>query len=1057
MEQKSKLSCTQFRFFVLALTLLFCSQTWVSAQGGIKITGTVKDNTGMEVIGGNILVKGTTNGVITDINGQFSIFVPSEKTVLVFSYIGYQTQEIVVGKQRVINVKLSDDTQTLQEVVVVAYGTQSKATLTGALSTIDNKELTKAPVASVTNVLAGALPGVSTIQTTGQPGKDAATIYVRGAGSLNSGSSKPLVLVDGVERDFSDIDPNEIESLSILKDASATAVFGVRGANGVVLVTTRRGKSGKPSINVSTLTGVQQPMSYVHQTGSYEFARFWNMKQQNDGIIDKKQYFTREAIEAYRTGSDPIMYPNVNWGKYMYNDFFLQTKNNINISGGNDAVRYFVSLGYLYQNGILKQFGALPYNNNYSYNRYNYRANLDIKLTGTTSMKLNIGGNVGQTKEPRATEDITNAWVYNQIWTLPFSGPGLVNGIRTVVPTDLTPINGPMRDGLGTFWGTGYNQKYGTTLNTDVDITQKLDFLTKGLSVSAKVSYDNYFELNKIRKGGNVESQTAYYTSFLKDKTKPQTDPDYDKTIVYTPTASNTPLSYAENYNRDRSWYLEGRINYDRTFGDHKVSGLFLYNQSRNYYPTNSSGNPATFIYIPRGYVGFVGRVTYGYKSKYLADVNAGYNGSENFAPGKNRYGLFPSASVGWVMSEEKFMKKLKFINYLKWRVSYGRVGSDSGTDTRFMYMPGVWTDGGSYSFGVNNPISAPAYGLGTPGNDKVTWETADKQNYGMDLRAFDSRLSLSVDYFFEHRTGILISPNSVPSIIATSLPNLNLGIVDNHGYEIALGWDETLKNSLRYYVNGNVSFARNKIIAMDEVPNKYPYMNQTGGSTQRQTGVYKFVRLYQASDFTPDGKLNPELPQPEVRVYPGDAMYADLSGEGVVNGDDRMTTGYAERPEYIFGLNAGVSYKGFNFSMQWSGATNVNKMLEIEYRIPFTNAGKRGLLQYFYDNCWTEEHQQGATLPRAAENSETWNQQPSTLWLRDASYIRLKTITIGYTFTNKRFLKAVGANSLGLSLNGYNLLTFSPLKILDPESLGNNNGAYPLVKIYSVGVNVNF
>lgn len=287
MEQKSNLSCTQFRFFVLALTLLFCSQTWVSAQNGIKITGTVKDNTGAEVIGGNVLVKGTTSGVITDINGKFSIFVPSEKTVLIFSYIGYQTQEIVVGKQRVINVKLSDDTQTLQEVVVVAYGTQSKATLTGALSTIDNKELTKAPVASVTNVLAGALPGVSTIQTTGQPGKDAATIYVRGAGSLNSGSSKPLILVDGVERDFSDIDPNEIESLSILKDASATAVFGVRGANGVVLVTTRRGKSGKPSINVSTLTGVQQPMSYVHQTGSYEFARFWNMKQQNDGITDK--------------------------------------------------------------------------------------------------------------------------------------------------------------------------------------------------------------------------------------------------------------------------------------------------------------------------------------------------------------------------------------------------------------------------------------------------------------------------------------------------------------------------------------------------------------------------------------------------------------------------------------------------------------------------------------------------------------------------------------------------------------------------------------------------
>lgn len=1056
MEKKSNSLQGRLRFFVLAFALLLCNQADMFGQNGIKITGKVIDNTGLEVIGANVRVKGTANGVITDIDGNYAVVVSNEKSVLVFSFIGYQTQEVVVGNKKVIDVTLSDDAQALEEVVVVAYGTQSKASLTGALSTIDTKDLIKAPVASVTNVLAGALPGVSTVQTTGQPGKDAAAIYVRGAGSLNNASSKPLILVDGVERDFSQIDPNEIESLSILKDASATAVFGVRGANGVVLVTTRRGKSGKPGISVSTLTGAQQPLSYVQQTGSYEFARFWNMKQRNDNVTDKSTYFTREAMEAYRTGSDPIMFPNTNWGKYMYSDFFLQTKNNLNISGGNDAVKYFVSLGYLYQNGILKQFDALPYNNNFSYNRYNYRVNLDIKLTGTTTMKLNIGGNVGQTREPRPTEDIDNPWVYTQIWALPFAGPGLINGVRTVVPAGITPV-GVSRDGLATYWGTGYRQDYNTTLNTDVDITQKLDFLTKGLSISVKASYDNNFRLKKIRNGGAVEWQEANYKSYLQDKTKPMTDPDYDKTIVYVPKGNVSPLSYGEEYGRDRNWYIEGRINYDRSFGNHKVTGLFLYNQSRNYYPLNSSGNPASFQYMPRGYIGFVGRATYGYKSKYLADINAGYNGSENFAPGKNRYGLFPSASIGWVISEENFMKGIKFIDYMKIRASYGRVGSDSGADTRFLYMPGIWTAGGNYSFGVSNPNGTPAYGLGTPGNDNVTWETADKQNYGIDIRAFDSRLSLNIDYFFEHRTGILISPNSIPSIIATSLPKLNLGIVDNQGYEIALGWDEALKNGLRYYVNGNVSFARNKIISMDEVPNKFNYMNQTGGSTQRQRDVYKFIRLYQESDFMPDGKLNPDLPQPSVRVYPGDAMYADLSGNGVVDGDDRMTTGFSERPEYIFGLNAGIDYKGFNFSMQWSGATNVNKMLEIEYRIPFTNAGKRGLLQYFYENSWTEENKLNATLPRAAETSEAWNSEKSTLWLRDASYIRLKTISVGYTFSNKRFLKAIGANSLGLSLNGYNLLTFSPLDILDPESLGNNTGSYPLVKIYSLGVNINF
>ena len=1059
MKRKSKIRAGWLRFFVLSFIFVFCSSMPAVAQNGIKITGKIVDNTQMEVIGANVLVKGTSIGAITDINGEYTIVVPDEKAILVFSFIGYQKQEIAVGKNRTVNVTLKDDSQSLDEVVVVAYGTQTKATLTGALSSIDTKELLKAPVASISNVLAGAMPGVSTVQTSGQPGDDAASIFVRGSGSLTGGASSPLILVDGVEREFSQIDPNEIENLSILKDASATAVFGVRGANGVVLVTTRRGKSGKPTINVSTITGVQQPLSYVQQTGSYEFARYWNMKQQNDRVTDKAMYFTREAIEAYRTGSDPIMYPNTKWGDYMYNDLFIQSKNNINISGGNEAVKYFVSLSYLYQNGILKQFDALPYDNNFKYNRYNYRANLDFKLTRTTTMKLNIGGNVGQKQEPRASSD--NPWVYTQIWALPFAGPGIVNGVRTMTPGALTPV-GVSRDGLSIYWGQGYNQEYKTTLNTDVDITQKLDILTKGLSVSVKASYDNMFRLNKYRTGGTVESQTAYYKSFMDDSTKPQTDPDYDKTIVYVPNGSITPLNYSEDYGRDRNWYIEGRINYDRTFNkDHKVTALFLYNQSRNYYPKKSDGTDATYQYMPRGYVGFVGRATYGYKSKYLIDVNAGYNGSENFAPGKNRYGLFPSASVGWIMSEEAFMKKQSLIDYLKWRISWGRVGSDTGSSTRFMYMPGVWTQNGTYSFGVSNPTGSQAYILGTPGNTDVSWETADKQNYGIDLKMLNNRLSLSVDYFKEKRTGILISPNSTPSIIATGLPNLNIGKVDNHGYEISLGWDHTLNNGIHYYANANMSFARNKIIYMDEVPNKYDYMNQTSGSTERPTTVYKYLRLYQYSDFTKDANgelvLNPSLPQPSVKVYPGDAMYADLNGDNIVDGDDRMTTGYSERPEYVFGFNGGFSYKGFNFSMQWSGATHVNKMLQVEYRIPFTNAGKRGLLDYFYKQGWTEENQLGAKYPRAAETSETWNSENSTLWLKDASYIRLKTLTIGYTFTNKRFLKAIGAKSLGLSLNGYNLLTFSPLDILDPESLGNNVGAYPLVKVYSVGVNLNF
>lgn len=1048
------------RFCFLITFLLFIPKMYALPPEGITIKGRVIDETLKEAVpGANVSVKGTTIGTITNYDGNYSIVVPSKKSVLVISFMGYITQEIVVGDRKTINVNLKEDAQSLDEVVVIAYGNQDKGLVTSAISSISNKELIKSPVASVTNVLAGAMPGVSSIQSSGQPGKDAADIYVRGSGSLNNSMSKPLILVDGVEREFSQIDPNEIESISVLKDASSTAVFGVRGANGVVLVTTRRGKSGKPQISVSTSLGLQQPISLVEQTGSYEFARFWNMKQNMDGITDKKLYFTPEQVEAYRTGSDPIMYPSMDWKKYIFNDVYLQSKNNINISGGSDDVKYFISIGYLYQNGLLKELPGQKYDNNYRYDRYNYRANIDANLTKTTTMKLGIGGNLGKTQEPlnvvSGTNQDQNPWVIAQIWSHPFAGPGFINGVRTLVPKDLVPLGELLRDGMFVFYGKGFTQNYQTTLNLDLDITQKLDFLTKGLSVSVKGAYDNSFKLFKKRAGGDVESQTVYYKSYFDSNgLMDQTDPEYDKSLIYLPSGSDTPLTYTEERGRGQNWYIEGRVNYERTFGDHKVSGLVLYNQSRNYYPD-------AYTYIPRSYIGLVGRVTYSYLSKYLFDVNMGYNGSENFAPGKNRFGLFPAFSAGWVASAEKFMENQKIVDYLKFRVSWGRVGSDKGVDSRFMYMPAVWQSSGNYSFGVQNPDGSPAFGISKIGNPAVTWETADKQNYGIDVKFLNSRLSVNFDYFMEKRTGILITPESTPNIIATSLPNLNIGKVDNHGYEIAVEWSDNIGKDFNYYINANASFARNKIIYKDEVPKQFGYMNETGGSTGRQTDVYKYIRLYQYSDFIqgPNGELTlkPELPQPYQKVYPGDAMYADLNGDNIVDGNDKCVAGYADRPEYTFGLNLGCNWKGFSLSMQWAGSTNVSRMYDIEYRIPFTNAGKRGLLTYFYDGCWTPENQQGAIYPRPSEESESWNSEPSTLWLQDASYLRLKSLNIGYTITDKPFLKKLGISSLGFTFSGYNLLTFSPLKYLDPESKPDRFGDYPLIKLYSFGLNLNF
>lgn len=1052
------------------VTFLLCiSMMYALPPEGITIKGKVIDETLKEPVpGANVSVKGTTIGTITDFDGNFTIVVPNKKSVLVFSFMGYQTQEIVAGDRKTINVTMKEDAQSLAEVeiVAIAYGNQDKKMLTSAVASIDNKELLKSPVTSVTNMLSGALPGVSSVQTTGQPGKDAATIYVRGSGSLYDSQSVPLVLVDGVEREFSQIDPNEIESISVLKDASSTAVFGVRGANGVVLVTTRRGKSGKPQINVSTSLGLQQPISLVDQTGSYEYALFWNTKQTTDNVTNKKLYFTPEQIEAYRTGSDPIMYPSMDWKDYLFKNVFLQSQNNLNISGGSDNVKYFISVGYLYQNGLLKDLPGQKYDNNYRYDRYNYRANIDANLTRTTTMKVGIGGNLGKIQEPRSvvsgTSQDQNPWVIAQIWTHPFAGPGFINGVRTVVPKDLVPLGEVLRDGMFVFYGQGYNQNYKTTLNMDVDITQKLDFLTPGLSVGIKGAYDNKFTLEKVRTGGTVEHQIAYYKSYYDSNgNMDQTDPDYDKTIIYTPTNSDSPLIYSESQGRAQNWYLEGRINYERTFGDHRVSGLVLYNQSREYYPKKSDGSDAPYQFIPRSYVGLVGRATYAYRSKYLFDANVGYNGSENFAPGSTRFGVFPSFSAGWIASAEKFMSKQHVIDYLKLRASWGRVGNDKGVNSRFMYMPSRWSDSGSYSFGVNNSVSQTGSAISSMGNPAVTWETADKQNYGIDIKLLKERLTFNFDYFTERRTGILITPQSTPSIIATTLPNLNLGKVNNHGYEIAVAWNDKIGKDFNYYINANMSFARNKIIFMDEIPQKYSYMNQTGGSTGRQTSVYQYIRLYQYSDFIEGANgeliLNPELPQPYQKVYPGDAMYADLNNDGIVNGDDKCVYGYGTRPEYTFGMNMGFNWKGLTFSMQWVGATNVNRMYDIEYRIPFTNAGKRGLLTYFYDGCWTPENQLGAVYPRASETSETWNSEDSTLWLVDASYLRLKSLNIGYTFTGKKILKKLGISSLGLTFSGYNLLTFSPLKYLDPESNPDRFGDYPLIKLYSFGLNLNF
>ena len=1048
-----------------ALTCLLAVLGSVPAfsQKGITVKGTVIDGEGLPVIGAGVTLKGTTTGVAAGVDGSFTITVPGETAVIEVSALGYTTQEVKIGKQRTLTVVLQDDTQSIEATVVVAYGTQTKATVTGALTTIDSKTLVKAPVADVTNVLAGQMPGVSTIQETGQPGEDYAKIYIRGVGSLSESASTPLILVDGVERPLNTVDPNEIESLSILKDAASTAVFGVRGANGVIIVTTKRGDTGKPKISVSSITGVQMPMSYIKQSNAYDFARYYNVYQWNDGKEQQDLYFTPEAIEAYRTGSDPIMFPSTNWNEVMFRKAFLQTKNNVNISGGSDKVRYFVSMGYMFQNGLLKAIPGVNYDNNYTYNRYNYRANLDFKLTETTDMHFNISGVIGDTHEPYNDRD--NIWTLTMLWAHPVGSPGVVGDqVFTSVSTSALPSGLTKWNGWEYYYMTGYTDKYKTTLGMDLTINQKLDFITEGLSASIRGSYDASMSMTKKRIGGSGLHYTYEYDSWTKDSPTyglPINDPDFDKTHKVIVSSSEAPLSWKDpDTDDDKSWYLEGRIDYSRKFAHaHQVSALLLYNQSRDYYPSKYS-------YLPRGYVGFVGRVTYGYKDKYLVDFSAGYNGSENFAPGKTRYGFFPSASVGWVASEEKFMKKVGFVDFLKLRASIGLVGNDQGQSTRFMYMEGTWNEQGSYYFGVNNSGGVPRYELGTPGNLGITWEKALKSNIGLDMDLFGKRLHFSGDIFNERRTNILVRPNSLPGVIAFTPQNMNRGEVNNSGYEVELGWRDHI-GDFTYDINANVTFARNKIIFMDEVDPAEPYQAQTGGSTNRHL-LYIFERLYQKSDFVTDENgnriLDPKLPQPAGTVYPGDCMYKDLNGDMKVDGLDKMYTGFPDRPEYVFGSNWKFGYKGFNLALSWVAATNVNRVWNADYRIPFTNSGHRGLLQMFAERSWIDNDnpwapgREDGDLPRFTKTNYPWNSEDSTLWTVDASYLRLKSASFGYTFSRNRFFDKLGIGSLGIMFTGYNIFTFSKMTLQDPEAKSSSSaGTYPLVKTYNLSININF
>ncbi len=1044
-------------FGLLALLLLMSGQAFAQ---NLRVEGRVLDELGEGMIGAGVVIQGTNNGTVTDMDGNFVLPSVPRGAILEISSVGYATQEVqVTGTQITINMEL--DSRALDEAVVIAYGQQKKVTITGAVSAVGGDDLLKAPVANVANALQGNLPGVSAVQASGMPGADEPVIRIRGVGSLNS--AEPLVLVDGVERSFSQLDANEIESISVLKDASATAVFGVRGANGVILVTTKRGTEGKASVTASASAAVQTISKFIDFADSYTYGKMWNYSAITDalpmdqwpGTANIKDYtpyadsgirFSQEVMEHFRTGDMPRTFPNMDWIKYIMNDSAWQEQANVNVNGGTERVRYFVSAGFLNQNSLFKTFSDNK-NETFNFKRLNYRANLDINVSKRSQLSITLGGRM----QDRNTMGGGEGFLFRYLQgATPYAGSGIDEQGRHIV-SDESFVGPYDRDALSNYYDLGYQNESTNVLNFDIQYKLDMGFITEGLSFKTKASYNSEYTARKNRQNGYGTGLT--YVATLVDGEE-----------VLRKENITWPIPYNESKWGSRNWYWEASFDYARKFGQHNIGALLLYNQSKTYYPWDSDGS--LYQSIPKGYVGLVGRVTYDYATKYLLDFNVGYNGSENFAPDK-RYGLFPSVSVGWIPSQESWWEPIKnFMGYLKLRASWGLVGNDNTNGARFLYLPGAWqfyqgsTTVNPQNRGANFGTSGgwlQAVKELTSGNPNVTWETASKINLGVDAGFFRDRLHAYVDFFWEDRNHILVS-NAATLSAATSLPSsrVNEGRVKNHGFEVTLNWEDRI-GDFRYSISPNFSFARNEVVEMLEVEPLYAYLKHTGLPVGQRFG-YDLFEFYQpGTEDRYKAAYGKDMPDQNIALKYGDAVYVDLNDDGIIDQNDQKPLGYTDNPEITYSLNASIHWKGLDFSMLWTGADHVSRSLNGYFRDQFGSTNTSALAQWVADNSWTEDNP-NAILPRISFTNRVHNNRDSQAWVIDSKYLRLKNVEIGYTFNKPKGMPFF--NYIRIYLSGQNLLTFANFDGNDPEAPGSGldfGVRYPMTRVFNIGAQLNF
>ncbi len=1033
---------------ILLVLVLLISGWHAMSQGSATrtVTGTVIDQNGEPLIGVNIVVKDKGTGTISDMNGAFRISDVPAGSTLTFSYLGYTTVNKPVGTSSVLSVQMQEDRLNLEEVVVVGYASQTKATVTGAINSVKSEELLKTPVANLSNALAGRTSGLTAIQRSGEPGKDQSVLRIRGIATLNSGEqAEPLVLVDGVERNFNEIDPNEIETINILKDASATAVFGVRGANGVILVTTKIGREGKPSVSYTSNFALQNPTRLPQSVSSVEYAQLYNEAWRNDG--NAEDIFSAEDIRLFSTGESPYTHPDNDWYDLMIKPLAFQQQHNINVGGGAKNTRYFISLGYFQQEGSYREAQLYKdINGNPNYSRYNFRSNLDFKLSDDTDIAIKIGSQVVDARYPGV--DTGNLFA-SVLSAAPISTPGIVDGklIKSIEGGTKMVSENPFYSIIGLGWKDTYNN----TLNANLSFRQKLNSLVKGMTLRGMVSYDGYYS--------HVLNRKKEVEEYVMRKNIWSTDPDElaANPFIFELARQAGPINTSESWSKNHKLYAEAALEWDRSFGRHQITGLVLGNIQKFY-------SPDLKYVLPAGYAGMVGRITYNYAHKYLAELNAGYNGSENF-PTEKRFGFFPALSLGWIASEEDFFPKGDILSYTKVRASYGEVGNDRLGPYRYLYRPSVYSLAGRYYFGeqlsVGNPGSAFTYVEQEIGNPNVTWERARKSNAGLELKFFKNKLSLTLDGFYEYRDQILWQREDQTMLVQAKLQPTNIGIVSNRGFEVELGFDDK-KGDWNYGIRGNFSYARNRVEYKSESPKPFDNLYETGNSVLQYKGLI-FEGFYNTWDEIND----PDRPVSAWEgngLVPGDAKYRDVSGDpetggpdGKIDINDYTNIGYTPFPNINYGVNFNLGYKNLEFSMLLQGVGQVSTYFSGMAAYPFFSGFRTAFT--WHTERWNEERYNNGEVisyPRLSTGASPnlHNYRMSTLWLQDASYLRIKNIELAYRF-KKVDLKLIELNSLRIFVNAQNLFTFTSMRYYDPEAPSGNGNFYPQMRVFNAGLSV--